>query len=224
MDIYHPQISHYLATSMSNNPNEHQLSFLNVNPKQTPSPFNDAAHPVLAQAASLSAIVNSELVNIASSAALQFVSKQRIIEAKQLKINHIVDTKMGRGIIQEINEDGMGYVIKYEWGVARLKFEDIIDIVEGSYDRDYGGDDGDIGSWQQYPQNVSESKAKAAGILGSSVAIAKALKNHKECHIEQLLQHLVLLQSQKVKAKLAHFEELWSVLQKGREEVEDMKQ
>merc|ERR1712176_1161484 len=231
--ICHPEFSHYLASSISNtNPIEHMLSFLNPNPKQTPSPFADATHPVLGQAASLSAVVNSELVNIASNAALQFVSKQQIISPSTLRIDHVVDTKMGRGIIQQIIEPEVSsnhnnnnvshsdreYEVKFEWGSSVLKYDDIIDVV---LDEQKDNDGNGMSSWQQYPQNVTESKAKAAGILGASALIAKSLKNHNDTHIQQLLQHLVLLQSQKVKAKLAHLEELWFVLQKENDEDED---
>ena len=67
--IYHPQMSNYIATNISHsNPIEHMLSFINPNPTDTPSPFNDVSHPVLAQAASLIEIVNSELLNVASGA------------------------------------------------------------------------------------------------------------------------------------------------------------
>jgi len=244
--MYHPQISHYLASSISTtDPMEHMMSFLNPHPKHTPSPFADAAHPVLGQAASLSAIVNSELVSVASNAALQFVSKQQLVSREQLGVDRVVDTKMGRGVIEEVKSGGGSsewrnnhngkrkgsgpevadeYQVKFGWGSATMRLEDIIDVVDEEKSNGIDGKPRSGCSWHEYPQNVRESKAKAAGILGTTAAIAKALASRKDSHIDQLMQHLVLLQSQKVKAKLAHLEELWSVLQKEREEVEDMKQ
>ncbi len=84
-------------------------------------------------------------------------------------------------------------MIKFEWGEAKLTFMDIIDIVDDT------NNNNEIGNWEQYPQNICDTKSKAAGILGTSAVIAKALGKKKDSHIEQLLQHLVLLQSQKVK-------------------------
>ena len=78
--------------------------------------------------------------------------------------------------------------------------------------------------WQSLPDHVAESKAKAAGVLGTGAVVARALKQQHATHTEQLMQHLVLLQSAKVKAKLAHLEELWLALQAEREEVQSMKQ
>merc|ERR1712129_39812 len=77
--------------------------------------------------------------------------------------------------------------------------------------------------WAKVPTNVAESKAKAAGVLGMGAVMAKALAGQERGHLEQVMQHLVLLQSAKVKAKLAHLDELWLVLQKEREEVQAMK-
>ena len=211
--IYHPQISQYLASSISStNPIEHMLSFLNPNPKTTPSPFADAGHPVLGQVASLSAIVNSEIVNVASNAALKFVNNHNNISPNDLNKNCVVDTKMGRGIIEQvinrqvsnhnnnnnnITNKNIEYQVKFEWGSSILKYDDIIDII--NEEEKTQSSNGNLSSWHKYPENVSQSKAKAAGVLGTSAAIAKALKNHKDTHIQQLLQHLVLLQSQKVK-------------------------
>eukprot|EP01083_Nonionella_stella_P004756 13859_1 len=200
---------HVLSKANANTKQSHALSFLNTNTNNKMSPFADAGHPVLAQCASLSAIVDTELVKIASAAALQFVSKQKVIEASALKVNDCVDTKMGRGVIQHImNKDE--YQITFEWGCANVRFDDIIDIAKANA--------------CIYPQNVNESKAKAAGILATTTLIAKALKKHKDGNIEQLLQHLVLLQTHKVKAKIAHLDQLWHALQQEKEEVEDMKQ
>ena len=230
--IYHPQISQYLASSISststtkdNDNFEHKLSFLNPNPNKIPSPFADAGHPILGQVASMSAIVNTQIVNVASNAALTFINNQKIISPSQLSKGKMVDTKMGRGVIQEIinhqqsnnnhnkniniNTDNIStkalqYEIKFEFGSATLKYDDIIDIVNNDDQEQKSNDNDQLSSWHKYPQNVSQQKAKAAGVLGTTAAIAKALKNHKDTHIEQLLQHLVLLQSQKVKFSKNH--------------------
>ena len=61
-------------------------------------------------------------------------------------------------------------------------------------------------NWERFPKNVIETKAKAAGILGASSVISRALYQRSNQHIEQMVQHLVLLQSQKVKLSSVVFE------------------
>ena len=221
--VSHPQISHFIASSLSNDANmEQMLSFLSPSPMQKVSPFADAAHPILAQSASLSAVVDSELVSVASNAALKFVSNQKVFDAKDLKIGRYVTSKMGRGRIESIQHNGE-YVVKFEWGTAKLRMDQIFGV-ECNQKEENDEERKNVSEWQKYPQNVRDYKVKAAGILGGAAVIGKALKNHSDATIDQLMQHLVLLQSQKVKAKTAHLDELWNVLQREREEVEAMKE
>merc|ERR1712129_139119 len=132
-----------------------------------------------------------------------------------LKIGRIVSTKMGRGEVKKL-ENGTKCVVQFEWGSATIKVDDIFDVDMANREEKE--------EWEKYPEHVMDSKAKAAGILGGASVVSKALKNFQDSSIDQLMQHLVLLQSQKIKAKVAHLEDVSSILQREREEIEAMKE
>lgn len=100
--INHPDITSFAATSISStNPNTHQLSFLNPRPIHSASPFADIAHPILGQSAALSALINCELVDIASSAALKFLNnKTKYLQVrKNVVVGDVIETAFGAGTV-----------------------------------------------------------------------------------------------------------------------------
>jgi len=208
-----------------------RLSFLKPAASHTPSPFADAGHPVLGQVASLTALVDNEMVAVAAAAALKHVQsigeregqsqsngngRGRVDRADRAKVGQRVRTAKGEGVVESVKADG-ACVVRFAWGSSVVKKGEMEKGKEKEKERESGK------GWSKVPSHVAESKANAAGVLGTGAVMARALKQQESGHLEQVMQHLVLLQSAKVKAKLAHLDELWLVLQKEREEVQAMK-
>ncbi|ETO09655.1 hypothetical protein RFI_27725 [Reticulomyxa filosa] len=178
-----------------------------------PSPFADASHPILGQAAALASVVGSDVVSVSSKAALDYLTD----ENKQqlgIKIGDSVHTKFGRGIVEDIDLDQGNLIVKSPTSVMNIKITDVLNVFE-SKDSDV------VKPWNCLPTQAQTSQALAAGILGGATIIAKALRRHHEQNVQQLLQQLVILQSKKVKAKMQQLEELWSALMHEYEDIED---
>ena len=159
-----------------------------------PSPFAfaDVSHP-FGQAAALGSVVDSDVVNVASKAALDYLTdgnKQQV----SIAIGDSAHTTHGRGIVEEV---------ELKKGISTLKFpltgETSRSLMCSMYLNPVIATF--LKPWNCLPSHVETSQALAAGILGETTIVAKVLRKHQEYNIQQLLKQLVVLQSKKTELK-----------------------
>ena len=78
-------------------------------------------------------------------------------------------------------------------------------------------------NWKHYNENTAKEKQMAAKVIAHSVSVCEDIKDKENAKMKQLLQKLVMLQSQKVKAKLMHLESMYSMIEKEKSEIKILK-
>jgi len=177
------------------------------------SVFADGSNPIMRQAAFIASLVSPDVAAVAAKASLQYMRKKDGFEnplsvvTPAFEVGKQVFTKYGEGTITEVRETDV--LLKLDYGIAAIqKSECELSYKIDESEKIEGEDD------------IEKLRSVAAGSLGASATNAAKLANKKEKSLQELLRKLLFLEMEKIRVKTKQLEDLWSLLEKERSDIQ----
>jgi len=177
------------------------------------SVFADGSNPIMRQAAFIASLVSPDVAAVASKSALQYMRQKDGWENPLSEITPIFEvgkkvfTKYGVGTIVEVRESAVQ--LQLDYGIATIQKSECETL--------YKPDDG---AQAEGEDEIEKLRSVAAGSLGASATNAAKLANKKEKSLQQLVRKLLFLEMEKIRVKTKQLEDLWSLLEKERADIQ----
>jgi hypothetical protein len=183
-----------------------------IHPEQV-SVFADGSNPIMRQAAFIASLVSPDVAAVAAKASLQFMRKKEGFEnplsviTPAFEVGKQVFTKYGEGVITEVRENDV--LLKLDYGIAAIQKSECELPYKVDENENLEGED-----------EIEKLRSVAAGSLGASATNAAKLANKKEKSLQELLRKLLFLEMEKIRVKTKQLEDLWSLLEKERSDIQ----
>ncbi|KAG0205502.1 hypothetical protein BGX28_002938 [Mortierella sp. GBA30] len=185
-------------------------------------PFSQADNPVMSVVAFLASVVNPSVAQAAAKSALKELAelnKASSSEKDEEQSSTVEDKTSDSEVETQGSESDAMDLDKTINGIAKTSEEDTEMKQEEAGPAAVDKPDTDIAGT---PRSTLEKAAAAA--LGSAAAKAKTLADNEEREVQRLVSQVVEAQLKKMELKLQQFEELESVLETERRELERQRQ
>jgi len=177
------------------------------------SVFADGSNPIMRQAAFIASLVNPDVAAVAAKASLQYMRKKEGFEnplsivTPDFEVGKEVFTKYGEGTITEVREHDV--LLKLDYGIAAINKTDCERTYKVDENEKIEGED-----------DIEKLRSVAAGSLGASATNAAKLAGKKEKSLQEMLRKLLFLEMEKIRVKTKQLEDLWSLLEKERSDIQ----
>lgn len=175
--------------------------------------FADGSNPIMRQAAFIASLVSPDVAAVAAKASLQYMRKKDGFEnplskvTPDYEVGKEVFTKYGEGTITEVRENDV--LLKLDYGIAAIQKSECELSFKVDENEKIEGED-----------EIEKLRSVAAGSLGASATNAAKLANKKEKSLQELLRKLLFLEMEKIRVKTKQLEDLWSLLEKERSDIQ----